>query len=78
MRALVCVELGPADRLELRDVADPPPRPGEVVVDVRAAALNFPDTLIIAGKPTLRSAIGSWPSTCTERLRGAGPFPCRQ
>lgn len=49
MRAVRCVELGPADRLELLDVADPTPGPGEVVVDVHAAALNFPDTLIIQG-----------------------------
>ena len=50
MRAVRCVELGPADRLELVDVPDPTPGPGEVVVDVHAAALNFPDTLIIQGK----------------------------
>lgn len=50
MRAVRCVELGPADRLELLDVPDPTPGPGEVVIDVHAAALNFPDTLIIQGK----------------------------
>ncbi len=50
MRAVRCVELGPADRLQLQDVPDPTPGPGEVVIDVQAAALNFPDTLIIQGK----------------------------
>ena len=54
MRALVCPELGPVDRLEIRDLPDPEPGPGEVVVDVRAAALNFPDTLIIEGKYQFR------------------------
>ncbi len=49
MRALVCRELGPADRLRIEDVAEPEPGPGEVVVDVAAAGLNFPDTLIIQG-----------------------------
>ncbi|MDJ0959365.1 MAG: NADPH:quinone oxidoreductase family protein [Acidimicrobiia bacterium] len=50
MKAVTCVELGPADRLELQDVPDPIAGPGEVVIDVHAAALNFPDTLIIQGK----------------------------
>jgi NADPH2:quinone reductase len=50
MRAVMCTELGPADRLQLIDQPDPEPGPGEVIVDVRAAALNFPDTLIIQGR----------------------------
>lgn len=50
MRALLCTELGPASRLSVADVDDPVPGPGEVVVDVDAAGLNFPDTLIIEGK----------------------------
>jgi NADPH2:quinone reductase len=54
MRALLCTELGPADRLELAEIPDPEPGPGEVVIDVRAAALNFPDTLIIEGKYQFR------------------------
>src|SRR5437763_15984326 len=40
---------GPAD-LEYQDLPDPQPGSGEVVVAVKAAALNFFDTLIIAGK----------------------------
>ena len=54
MRALVCSELGPVDKLGTRNVPDPEPGPGEVVIDVRAAALNFPDTLIIEGKYQFR------------------------
>ncbi len=50
MRAVMCTELGPASRLELLDVPEPEAGPGEVVIDVRAAALNFPDTLIIQGQ----------------------------
>lgn len=50
MRAVVCSELGPAEKLSLVDLPDPVPGPGEVVLDVRAAALNFPDTLVIEGK----------------------------
>ncbi|MDX1448003.1 MAG: NADPH:quinone oxidoreductase family protein [Acidimicrobiia bacterium] len=50
MRALLCTKLGPPSLLSVAEVDDPVPGPGEVVVDVEAAGLNFPDTLIIEGK----------------------------
>ncbi|MEJ8574799.1 NADPH:quinone oxidoreductase family protein [Microbaculum marinum] len=50
MKAVLCETLGPPDSLVLRELPDPVPQPGEVVVRVRAAALNFFDTLIIEGK----------------------------
>lgn len=50
MKALLCTRYGgPAD-LSITDIPDPAPGPGEAVVKVHAAALNFFDTLIIAGK----------------------------
>lgn len=54
MRALVCKELGPVEKLVIEDLPDPQPGPGQVVVDVEAAGLNFPDTLIIEGKYQVR------------------------
>ena len=50
MRAVVCSELGPVEGLSIGEMPDPVPGPGELVIDVQAAALNFPDTLIIEGK----------------------------
>jgi len=50
MRALLCKELGTPEQLVIDDIAAPAPGPGEIVVDVRAAGINFPDTLIIQGK----------------------------
>jgi NADPH2:quinone reductase len=50
MKALLCTRYGTPDNLELADIADPKPGPGEAVVRIAAAALNFLDTLIIAGK----------------------------
>lgn len=50
MRALLCKEYGPPDSLVIADLDDPAPGPTEVLVDVSAAGLNFPDLLIIAGK----------------------------
>lgn len=49
MRAVVCREFGSVDLLELGELPDPTPGPGEVVVDVSIAALNFPDILIVEG-----------------------------
>ena len=49
MKALLCTRYGTPDDLEFADVPDPEPGPGEAVVKVAAAALNFFDTLIIAG-----------------------------
>jgi len=50
MKALLCTHYGPPDDLELAELPDPRPGAGEAVVRVKAAALNFFDTLIIAGK----------------------------
>jgi NADPH:quinone reductase len=50
MKAVLCRRAGPPETLELADLPDPVPAKGEVVVDIAAAALNFFDTLIIAGK----------------------------
>src|SRR5487761_618033 len=50
MKALLCTHYGTPDELELADLPDPVPGPGEALVRVKAVALNFFDTLIIAGK----------------------------
>ena len=47
MRALLCKAFGPPESLVLEDVPDPQPRAGQVVIDVHACAVNFPDVLII-------------------------------
>ena len=63
MRALVCESYGLPRDLVLREWSSPKPGPNEVVVSVRAAAVNFPDTLIIQGlyqfKPDLPFVPGS-------------------
>ena len=50
MRAIVCRSYGPPENLVLDDVPEPVPAPGQILVRVRAAAVNFPDVLFIAGK----------------------------
>lgn len=49
MRALVLHEHGPLDNLKLEDFAAPRAGPDEVLIDVHAASVNFPDLLVIGG-----------------------------
>ena len=57
MRAILCKELGPADKLVMEDIASPEPGKGQVKIKVKAAGLNFPDTLIIEGKYQIKPAL---------------------
>jgi NADPH2:quinone reductase len=50
MKAVLAKAFGGPETLVLEDLPEPRPGPGEVVVEVRAAALNFFDTLIIQGR----------------------------
>lgn len=50
MKALLCKAFGPAETLVLEEVASPEAKKNEIVLDVHAAGVNFPDTLIIEGK----------------------------
>ncbi|WP_293910589.1 NADPH:quinone oxidoreductase family protein [Deinococcus sp.] len=54
MQAIRCVRLGLPEALELVTLPDPVPGPGEVVIEVHAAPLNFPDVLIVAGAYQMR------------------------
>ncbi|HZS85494.1 MAG TPA: NADPH:quinone oxidoreductase family protein [Stellaceae bacterium] len=49
MRAIQVSRFGAVDTVHLADVADPTPRPGEVVVEIHAAPVNFVDLLVIGG-----------------------------
>jgi NADPH2:quinone reductase len=64
MRAVICRELTGVSGLEcVADWPDPSAAPGEVVVDVKAAALNFPDLLMVQGlyqeRPPLPFVVGT-------------------
>lgn len=54
MKALLSREPGGPDTLQLNDMADPTPGPGEVVVAIKACAINYPDVLIIEDKYQFR------------------------
>lgn len=50
MRAVVVDKFGPAEDLTIQDIAAPTAQPGEILVAVRAAGVNFPDNLVVEGK----------------------------
>ncbi len=50
MKAVLCKAFGPAENLVVEDLDSPKIKKGEVLLDVHAAGVNFPDTLIIEGK----------------------------
>lgn len=50
MKAVLCKAYGPPETLVVEDIAAPIAAEGQVVLEVHAAAVNFPDTLIIENK----------------------------
>lgn len=50
MRAILIKEFGPIASHEVVEVPDPEPGAGEVLIDVHAIGLNFPDALMLQGK----------------------------
>src|SRR5262245_44728936 len=54
VRAVVCRELGPPECLRLEEFPRRPLGAGEVRVAIRAAGLNFPDVLMVAGEYQLK------------------------
>ncbi len=50
MRAVLCNAFGPPEDLVVADVSDPSPGPGEVLIEVKAAPVTFPDTLMLEDK----------------------------
>jgi NADPH2:quinone reductase len=57
MKAVLCKRHGPPETLVIEDVASPIAGPGEVVLSVKAASLNFPDVLIIQDKYQVKPAL---------------------
>lgn len=56
MKAVLCKAFGPPESLVLEDMPAPVPSKGEVLIDVHAAGMNFPDSLMLAGKYQFKPA----------------------
>jgi NADPH2:quinone reductase len=57
MQALMCESFGPPENLVLREVPVPQPGPGELLIRIHAAGLNFPDSLIIHDKYQIKAPL---------------------
>ena len=49
MKAFLCKEFGPVDSHVVEEIEDPVAGPGQVVVDIKATGISFPDVLIVQG-----------------------------
>ena len=49
MKAFVCKEFGPIESHGIEEVPDPVAGDGQVVVDIKATGISFPDVLIVQG-----------------------------
>jgi NADPH2:quinone reductase len=63
MQALLCEAFGPIDTLVVKDIPSPEPGPKQLLIEVKAASVNFPDALMVQGlyqvKPPLPFTPGS-------------------
>jgi NADPH2:quinone reductase len=74
MRAVVCREYGPPEGLALEELPDPRPGAGQAVVEVRAAAVNFPDLLILRNRYQVQAPLPFTPgSEFAGVVREVGP-----
>ncbi|MCU1612729.1 MAG: NADPH:quinone oxidoreductase [Frankiales bacterium] len=74
MRAVRCTAYGEPEGLTLAELPDPVPGPGELVVDVEAAAVNFTDVLFVADRYQVRAPLPFTPgSEFAGRVAATGP-----
>lgn len=57
MRAAILNEYGPPENLVVEDVPDPEPKPHQLVVEVHACGVNFPDVLMVQDKYQFKPAL---------------------
>ena len=57
MKALVCRDFGPIENLRVEELPAPVPGPGQLLVEVNAASINFPDALMVLGRYQAKPAL---------------------
>jgi NADPH2:quinone reductase len=74
MRAVVCNAWGAPATLALETLPDPVPGTGQVLVEVAAAGVNFPDVLTVQGTYQVRPPLPFTPGfELAGRVRATGP-----
>jgi len=75
MKAILCRQFGPPESLVMEELPSPAPGPGQVLVSVKAASVNYPDVLIIQNKYQVKPPLPFSPGSemaGTVRALGAG------
>lgn len=77
MKALVCEAYGRVEDLVYRDMPDPAPGAGEVLIDIEGIGVNFPDGLLVEGKYQAKPETpfmpgGEFAGTVSELGKGVG------
>jgi NADPH2:quinone reductase len=74
MRALVCRAWGPVENLKLEEVPVPAPARDEVLIRVKATAVNYADSIMVAGNYQTKPAFPFSPGLETAGIvEAAGP-----
>ena len=74
MKAMICSAFAPVEELRHGDFPAPQAGPGEVVIDVAAAGVNYPDVLIVQGKYQTKPPLPFVPgSEAAGRIAAVGP-----
>ena len=63
MKALLCTEFGPLEKLTIQEIPKPRIGPGQVLLDVKASSLNFPDVLMAQGLYQVKPPLPFSPGT---------------
>jgi len=63
MKAIVCEAFGPVESLVFKEVENPTAGPHDVVIDIEAAGVNFPDSLIVQGSYQIHPSLPFTPGT---------------
>ncbi len=63
MRAVVCKEFGPPENLVVEEVDEPTPEAGQLLIEVQAASVTFPDTLMLEDKYQFKTGLPYIPGT---------------
>ncbi|NIB44929.1 NADPH:quinone oxidoreductase family protein [Pseudomaricurvus alkylphenolicus] len=63
MKAIVCEEFAPVEKLQYKDVPDPVAEPGKVLVDISAVGVNYPDGLLVQGLYQMKPPFPFTPGT---------------
>jgi NADPH:quinone reductase-like Zn-dependent oxidoreductase len=70
MKAIVCTEYGPPERLQFQEVERPVPGADQVLVRIHASSVNFANLALVTGEPFVARLMGGGLREPTVRIPG--------